>query len=670
MMKFFRKYNKHLLAVFMALLLVIWLGGSAIEDFMSSRNRNVVLGTAVSGKITEVDRALAEKETQLLNVLGARLGQPGVFNWQTWQDRLLMKPPKADERLNTIDWILLKREADKLGASVTPQQAQAMLTSMGVPSEAIRRVAVQSDVKPDLFYQAAASYFSVENLLKTYLWASRPPEPDLRRLARDVLETASIEAVVFPAASFADPDETFSAEQMQKQFDAYRSTRGTGGLNFGYYIDPKVKVQYIRIDPSKIEENLRGSERSYEREAYEYWQANRDRPQFRWTLAEVEEYKKAKEAEASSNGMADANSNGADADSNGPVMPKAGEAYTDFRQAREKALEAVRLQAAQAEAERIVSRISQVLREPWFAVERDSETGIKPAPDSVKSDGYYTKTVDDLPGNMRYPDGIEVKSLDWKTADELAEVEGFGQAGIVTQDQGIIRAPQLAFNVEGLAEAPEESHRDTSHFLSLWQTFDTPLQSMEGAIYLFRVVGVEEGHAPASLDAVADQVTADLRLQEGMKKARQAAENFVAEVGTQGLRDAIRADTELQAKITPDRGGYVEPPPFPRDATIRGMPSNTVQPFGEVTQEFIDTAFRLAAEGPKSELTVVDLPAEADVVAMHGLKLRPLYMEDYMARRTDLIGNIIRRQQSVLMAQWLNAKNIRERNQFEYSKRT
>ena len=26
MMKFFRKYNKHLLAVFMALLLVVWLG--------------------------------------------------------------------------------------------------------------------------------------------------------------------------------------------------------------------------------------------------------------------------------------------------------------------------------------------------------------------------------------------------------------------------------------------------------------------------------------------------------------------------------------------------------------------------------------------------------------------------------------------------------------------
>ena len=32
MMKFFRKHMKELLAVFMALLLVVWLGGSALTD--------------------------------------------------------------------------------------------------------------------------------------------------------------------------------------------------------------------------------------------------------------------------------------------------------------------------------------------------------------------------------------------------------------------------------------------------------------------------------------------------------------------------------------------------------------------------------------------------------------------------------------------------------------
>src|SRR5688572_31237195 len=37
MMKFFRKYNKQLLAVFMALLLLVWLGGDALSSIMHER---------------------------------------------------------------------------------------------------------------------------------------------------------------------------------------------------------------------------------------------------------------------------------------------------------------------------------------------------------------------------------------------------------------------------------------------------------------------------------------------------------------------------------------------------------------------------------------------------------------------------------------------------------
>lgn len=665
MMKFFRKYNKHLLAVFMALLLVIWLGGTAFEDMMSSRNRDSVQGTAVGGDITESDVKIAEREAELLKSLSPR------FDWTMWQDALLADAPASEDRMGFIDWVLLKREAQRMGVAVSPEQAKAMLEAGGLSTEEIRHLALRNNRNPDIYFQAVASYLSVENMLKIYLTAAVPPEADLRRLARDVLEQASIQAVVFPAASFADPEQTFSDEALKEQFEAYRTARDGGGLNFGYFIDPKVKLQYIRIDPSKIQPNLRGSEQSFDREAYEFWQANKTSPQFRFNAADIEELKKARDAEASSNGAADAGTNGAaNADTNGPDLPKIGENYTEFRQARKKALEAVRLQTARAEAERILNRLQQVLREPWFAVERNAETGAKPAPEAVKADDYYAQIVGELPANMQYGDAVEVGTTDWVTANELADTTGLGQAGMVNDQNDFVPVTQLAYNVEGLAEAPDEMHREGSLFLSQWETFGQPLMGRDGAVYLFRVVGVERGHAPESMDVVRDEVVADLRLKAGMERAREAAESFAAEVGTQGLQAAWNSNEELKARVTPDRGGLIDPPPFARDASAFGLPKNVVQPLGAVTQEFMDTAFKLAAQGEESETAVVSLPDEAAVVAMHGVKLRPLYEEDYLARRDGLQQRIGQTQRAMLMGQWLSAKNIRERNKFEFSRRS
>jgi len=650
MMKFFRKYNKHLLAVFMALLLIIWLGGSAIEDMMSTRTGNRVLGTAATGPITESDYAQAERETQLLGEIG--------LSWQMWQPRFApMFTPKADERLGYVEWILLKREAARFGVTVTPAEAKAMMLAADVKEENIRRIAQQRDRRIDVYYAAAADYFSVQNMLEVYLNVTRPPEPELRRLARDFSEQATIEAVVFPAASFADPEQTFTTDELQRQFDAHKSARHGGGLNFGYYVEPKAKVQYIRVDPAKIKSHLRGSDQTYAREAYEYWVANKDKSNdFRWTLAEVEEYKKT--VDVGSNGL----------NSNGENVPVVGTPYADFGRAQTKAVEAVKLAAAQAEAERIVNRALQVLRDPWYSIPFDPTTKHKPAPDAVRSAEYFTEIIAALPANLRYPEGIDVVTLEPLTIDQLTEIEGFGESGVPTDDDQFLRAPQLAFDVEGLADAPEEMRRDTSLHLSLWEPFSKPMTGLDGATYIFRVVETQSGHTPENLDEVLEQVTEDLRLAAGMKRAREAAEAFVANVGTSGLVQAWQADEELKAKVTPDRGGFVEPPPFPRDNSLFGVGANVVQPFGRVTPEFMDKAFSLAAAAPSNDLAVVDLPDEARSVVLQGVSLRPLYQEDFLVRREFLMRRFAQDKTSAIIGQWLNAKTVRERNKFEFSR--
>jgi len=652
-MQFFRKYNKHLLAVFMALLLVIWLGGSAIEEFARVKPGKRVVGTADGGPITEADTSRAKMESDLLGWMG--------LSWQQMGARVgLPEPTNADERLGQIDWVLLKREAKRLGSEMTPERAEELLSGPaprpGERSlrEQIRIQAAQRNIRAQLIYDAAANYFSVWNAMTVFLSVTAPPEPELRRWARDISEFASIEAVVLPATSFADPEQTFSEAELTRQFESYKSVMADGGLNFGYFLKPRVKVQYIRIDPDKIKEHLRGSEQSYLKDAYTYWQENRETAgEFRWTIAEIDEFKK-----------------NADATSNGVKTPELGAFYTDFAQAQEKALTAVKLNAAKAETDRITNRLIQAVREPWFNISYD-ESGHKPAPDTVKSDGYYQDMIAALPANLQYPEGITVQTADWTTEEQLVDdIEGFSQAGLPMPNGGFVRPVQLAFNVQGIVDAPEERRRDTSLHLSLWQTFAKQVTGLNGSTYLFRVVGAQAGREPESLTEIADLVADELRLQAGRAKAKSSAEAFLADIGTLGLSEAWVANEELKAKVTPYRGGYVEPPLFARDNSLFTARGDVVQPFGRITDEFIDVAFKLATDGEASQPAVIELPDEARVVLIKGKSLRPLYREDFQARRDFLRQQFGRQQQAEIVGQWLNAKKVRERNHFEFKKDT
>src|SRR6187431_699877 len=99
MMKFFRKYNKQLLAFFMALLMIVFIGGSALQGLLRP-DPNVEIAKSNLGSISQLDQRAASNETDLLMSMG-----------QNWQNPLF----SSADPLTTADWILLSREAEKLG---------------------------------------------------------------------------------------------------------------------------------------------------------------------------------------------------------------------------------------------------------------------------------------------------------------------------------------------------------------------------------------------------------------------------------------------------------------------------------------------------------------------------------------------------------------------------
>ena len=657
MMKFFRKYNKHLLAVFMALLLVIWLGGSALEQMFQPDPGKQVIGTAVTGKVTEGDRNLARVQTDLQRMV--RL---------SWQEALRNPLAPPDEQLDFIDWILLQREAQRYGIEVNLDQAKTMLAGLGLPEAAVRQLAARRDVATRHIYEAAAQYFAVQRMIIMFQSALIIPEPQLRLLARNLYEQASIELVTFPAEAFADPDEKFTEDELQAHFDEYKAKKATGsGLGFGYFIEPHVKLQYIRIDPAKIKDHLRGSELAYAKRAFSFWKEHQaSDPRFRRSPEEMEAARAA---------VADATTNGKSVTTNGEAATTNGEAattkpapvvspvYETFAEARDKAIEAVKTEEAKVEGDRVATKLTQLLNEPWFDVPVGS-SGYKPAPEVVKNPEYYAKVIAKLPANLQYPSGIEIGAVDWTSQQELSELDGIGSAAWELPEEKMLPLWRLAFNVEGLETIPEGVRVDRRLYLSLWQTLTRPLPGADGAVYLFRVIGAEGARAPTRLEEVVEQVVADMRTLRGMDRARAEAERFAENIGTGGLKAAWEENTALVERITPDRGGHSEPQPFPRNTSALVGIRNFVPGLGIVTDEFIEKAFELAEEGEASGAVVAELPDQAKVTVIKGKKMFPLYDEVYQLQRLSLRQQLAEYKVREIIFNWLNAKHVRERNQW------
>ena len=121
MMKFFRKHNKKLLAIFMVGLMIVFIGGSALQGLLTPQT-NPVVANSNYGPVTLLDQKSANDQTNLLEMMG--------LDWR--------RPvPGGTKALETVDWIMLRREAKALGAEVTPAAVRASATEVFVWDQAL-----------------------------------------------------------------------------------------------------------------------------------------------------------------------------------------------------------------------------------------------------------------------------------------------------------------------------------------------------------------------------------------------------------------------------------------------------------------------------------------------------------------------------------------------------
>ena len=474
MMKFFRKYNKQLLAVFMVLLMVVFVGGSALQSLFTPTNDRVVAHSRV-GDISMADQAHARYTTGILNRLG--------MDWQNPLGRM-------GEPLTEMDWILLTREAKKAGMYAGEAAARRQMTD-DRDAENIDAFARQARIQPAHIYQAVAEFQSVRQAGAAVMGAANPSVAELNSVARKTLEKVKIKAVVLPASAFIEPaeegTEEFTDEELAAHLDKYREREPGTGLDFGYYVKTKVRAQFIRIERDKIAETINIPD--LERKAKTYYRANLDDPLFARAPEPAED------------------------DVEGPKEEKP--AYMPWEEAKDAAIRVVRKQQADEMAGRIANWLVDHAAEPWFEIDRGEEDQYKIAPAIAARPEYYAELVDQIPASIRFEGAVKPGFTAFFSQEDAGTVPLIGAT--FSRDSRGNRKDQfrtLVFRTKAIVpEVPKEKGINPADYLAEWQTCSFPVFDPETEdLFVFRVAESEPGHPAKSVDEVRDRVVEDLRL--------------------------------------------------------------------------------------------------------------------------------------------------------------
>ena len=624
MMKFFRKHNKTLLAVFGVLLMIVFIGGSALQDMLTpTGNRTVALSNL--GPISERDQQIARSTTDILDSMGVPWRRPAIG---------------ARQDLELIDWILLNREAKKLNVESSASRVRATVGDPTFVDETSRVLRIKSEH----IYGAWAQLDAVQQAARVIGGAAAPSEASVRAAAAKTLTKVNIRAVVLPAQAFVDESQQFTDQEIQDHFDKYRERQAEQGLNFGYFMQPALKVEYIRIDRVAIAADIRVA--NIDRRAKEYFDQNRQtNPAF-----------------ARTGPMA------APPDDD-PISEK----RLTWDESQEIAKEQVRIKEANQIAAKIADWLTSQASQPWLDVPRD-KSGYKPTPSSATEPGYYEKLVGMIPNGFAYPKAVTVGTTDFfslEDADDVGELEGALHVTKGSYTPSSLK--DLAFRNELLVpKIPDEKGVRYSDYLSSHQTCRNTLRNADGNAFVFRVVASREGQAPASVDQVRDKVIADLRLKAGYLTAEYRADSLRTCDECENLEEAYNLDEELVSmgkSLENSTIGYYDPAPFARAQmyqAAQGSFKGKVFVGGGVPSlppSAADTCFGLAdAEDLTATLKLED---DATIVVVEWIETLPATVDDFDRIRKSVVDQMTRLRTQDAVGAWLNPDNIRARNGFK-----
>lgn len=633
MMKFFRKHNKKLLAVFMALLMIVFIGGSALEGMITPRMSSPV-GTSKYGRISSTDiQKVKESVTNILE-----------FTGRDWKRPFSL----SSKELAPLDWMLLVKEGESMGIHSSVSELRA--SAAGQESlDQVSIVAQRLGIRADAVEKALAEYRAVQNAALAIGAAAFPSEAEVQVAARDALEKVRLRAVVIPAAAFVELQAEPSEEELQEQFEKYRAAERGEGLEFGYFRQPSARVQYVKIDRDAIAEQIGVA--NQERRAKEFFDKSRKTHlPFKRHAGNFPEPPETSEE----------------------VEDPDRDEYLTWEEAQHIAVAVIKRQHADRAAADLANWIVQDAMGRWLDAPR-GDSGYKVAREDERNLAYFDEVLKRVPPSLNFEGAISVQTTDYFTYLEAEDVPELGTARF-EPDNG----PAASFrSLISLSEAfipkiPEDAGSRETEFLSLYQTCPRPLRGgQRGNFYVFRVIEAAAGRPANSLDEVREQVAADVKLQRAYEASIRRAESIGQCAKDDGLKEAFDADEEAKFHINKSNepGGFYEPLPFARVPLM--MASRGRSPagiyagagVGRLENDAVDQIFAIAES--KDKRGIIEVPDRATVMFIQVDEIIRAVEDEFNELKGTLSQQLAESRWREAVASWLDPEQIRARNGFQ-----
>lgn len=292
MLKFLRKYNKIILVIGGAILMVAFLVPQALQQVGGNPTKRKIAMTD-HGPVRASDLEDAARELQ---VIESTLGQVPLVTGN----------PADNGSDRALHWLLLRREADERGFTGGPGTWSAAIdthaTLMGMQMfqlqfqnvSSMDQIRSQSEWASefrgsflnnraqmaerigsiDYVDQALARFLGVQRMVMAYRGAVRISDKAMRVIAEDEMDFAQIDYAVVRASDLTGDVEEPSEEELQAHFEKYRDEDPAfSDRRIGYRQPPRVQLEWLTIDRERVRQAVTVDPI----EARKRWQTSRDR---------------------------------------------------------------------------------------------------------------------------------------------------------------------------------------------------------------------------------------------------------------------------------------------------------------------------------------------------------------------------------------------------------
>ena len=589
MLKFFRKYNKYILVVGVALLMVAFLIQPTLSMF-GPNPAGEVLGTIDGEEVTRGEQRQAGNDLAVLREVA-----PVLF---------LLTGNGPAEIPSPLQWLLMLRDAQGMGLSASDTQVRQLLGMLELDDPALAKLAHRLNISIDAVRQAiqhwlviqsykelvnGLEHLSVEQRLKHYAAAAqfsqfgyyqgaaveiesafkgtpRLSEPLLKRFLYDHQAMVRITAVSVPKDPYRSRIDEPTENDLTDLFERYKEVLPGKGKPYrlGYRIPNRVKIEYLAVPIDTLQEQFRVEEA----DALSYYDNHKD--QFR----EIRPGEKTNPDE-------------------GAIKP--------YGQVRAQIIDGLRQERTAELGDQMIKAAQAILLDNARTLaEKNGYRAIQDGWKPISLEDLaqqLQQQFDVLPQTQRYDD-------QWLTNEQLNGLPGIGSSHLAGQ-------PDVSF-AQYIMSTKELLGEDDDHPLIALRLQEklpsASLTSPSGGRYLFRVIEAQPSRVPTSLDEVRDTVIADAKRVAAYEYLRADIDTWQSRAQQEGLEELAKLPGLSR----------IAPAPFPkRQAGFGGqLQVPLVHGVGRSGQ-FIDGVFELVDQ------VVASLTGESTVITNKQLDQLP-----------------------------------------------